>query len=159
MGVVPLTSYVVDGQTKWTLVSERTNVTLGGKSSFAQNRKRIGLEKNHKCNTCSFSTHVGSNLRIHMRRHNSEKIFKCDQCSYEGNQKAPLDMHVRSVHNDLWHRCEHCNYKASQKSNLKIHIQIKHEGMVYYTSPPPSSNLYRGPKDHSWKRVFSFISY
>ena len=81
MVVVPLTSYVVDGETKWVLASERKTVNTGGRSSFMSKRKGTehGREKSHKCNNCNFSTHVGTNLRIHMRRHNSEKLFKCEQ--------------------------------------------------------------------------------
>ena len=100
-----------------------------------QERVHKYAKKSHKCNNCSFSTSLGVNLRIHMRRHNSEKHFKCDQCSYEGNQKVILKMHceelVRSVHNDLWFRCQ--DSKQVKKSNLKTHIQIHHERMVYIT--------------------------
>ena len=124
MVVVPLTSCVVDGQTKWTLMSEMMTRNNRGMSHKA--------EKSHKCNICSYSTSLWHNLQTHMRRHISEKLFKCDQCSYAGNQRGILDIHVRSVHNDLWYKCEVCDFKASQKCNLKTHIQLKHEGMMYY---------------------------
>ena len=80
-----------------------TNVVTGHLKSqilnfdkHMQERVHNYAEKSHKCNNCSFSTSLGVNLRIHMRRHNSEKHFKCDQCSYEGNQKVILRMHVMS---------------------------------------------------------------
>ena len=98
MVVIPLTSCVVNGRTKWTLMSERKTGN-NGESKIGYNRenktvnngeKKYGnnRKKSHKCNNCSFSTFFGANLRLHMRRHNSEKLFKCDQCSYGGNQKV-----------------------------------------------------------------------
>ena len=65
---IPLTSYIVDGQTKWTLMSERKTVTKGGRSP--------------KCNYCDYIASHINNLATHMRRHNSEKLFKCDQCTH-----------------------------------------------------------------------------
>ena len=133
MVVVPLTSCVVNGQTKWRLMSERRSESGNRGGNFSQKAPSIHKEeKTHKCNNCSYSTSLEHNLRTHMRRHNSDKLLKCDQCSYAGNQKVILQIHVRNVHNDLWYRCDNCDYKASQKSNLKTHTQIKHEGMIYY---------------------------
>ena len=47
-----LTSYVVDGQTKWTVMSERKEGNNGEKS---QQR-----EKSHKCNNCSLTRDLSS---------------------------------------------------------------------------------------------------
>ena len=49
---IPLTSYVVDGQTKWTVMSERKEGNNGDKS---QQR-----EKSHKCNNCSLTRDLSS---------------------------------------------------------------------------------------------------
>ena len=137
MVVVPLTSFVLNGQTKWRLISERRSEKQVVSSSQTS-PSILKVEKSnkggklHKCNTCSFSTSFENNLKTHVRRHNPEKLFKCDQCSYEANQKGILQIHVRNVHYDLWYRCDKCEYKASQKSNLKRHTQIEHEGMMYF---------------------------
>ena len=66
MVVVPLTSYVVDGQTKWALASNRKPVNMGGKSSDFQR---------------------------HMITHTGEMLFKCNQCSKAYKHKQKLTKH------------------------------------------------------------------
>ena len=64
MVVVPLTSCVVDGQTRWRLMSERRSESGNRGGNFSQMAPSIHKEKSHKgekshkCKNCTFSTRV-----------------------------------------------------------------------------------------------------
>ena len=83
---------------------------------------------------CSFNRQPGRFVRWDSQM---EKDLKCEQCSFETGIYAYLKNHVKLVHNDLADKskliaCTHCEFQTLSGPSLKNHLQALHEKKTRY---------------------------
>jgi len=87
----------------------------------------VYANKRFRCELCSYSSPLSSNVKRHMRRHTGQKPYKCNQCSYSAVQKHHLTLHSFKHGGEKPFKCDKCSFTTSQKSVLKVHM-VRHEG-------------------------------
>lgn len=102
------------------------------------------MEKQLKCQYCSFVTEFKHHLEYHLRNHKGLKPFKCTKCNYSCVNKSMLNSHMKSHTNIYQFRCASCKYATKYSHSLKLHlINKKHVPAVVLN---PDGSL---PKDGS----------
>lgn len=102
------------------------------------------MEKQLKCQFCSFVTEFKHHLEYHLRNHKGLKPFKCTKCNYSCVNKSMLNSHMKSHTNIYQFRCASCKYATKYSHSLKLHlINKKHVPAVVLN---PDGSL---PKDGS----------
>lgn len=76
---------------------------------------------NKTCSLCQveFSSH--SNLKRHMKCHNSLKMFKCYVCSVNFRTEQELSSHAASHQVSLVHYCRDCGQAFMSETDLQLH--------------------------------------
>lgn len=111
---------------------------------WSHNKIHIKVEKQLKCQFCSFVTEFKHHLEYHLRNHKGLKPFKCTKCNYSCVNKSMLNSHMKSHTNIYQFRCASCKYATKYSHSLKLHlINKKHVPAVVLN---PDGSL---PKDGS----------
>ena len=85
------------------------------------------MEKELKCDICSFVTRHKASLYTHKKNvHTKSNIFECDQCNQRFSSKHGMESHENAVHNGQVLICKQCDYKTGYKGSLKGHIERMH---------------------------------
>ena len=91
-------------------------------SALTRHKKTHAGQKNHIWNQCGFACSVKSDLGKHMRIH-GEKSQKCDQCSCTTYVASNLKSHVKKHIPSKDYRCSVCDFATSYAQALQFHIE------------------------------------
>ncbi|KAG8239407.1 hypothetical protein J437_LFUL017989 [Ladona fulva] len=80
----------------------------------------------HNCRVCGFSSNVGFEYRIHMRRHDCPRPFKCDSCGFSAAEIKSLTEHYERHATDGILTCDSCGYVTKVDSNMRAHV-LRHQ--------------------------------
>ena len=71
-------------------------------------KKKKKKIKKWRCEQCSYSTDLKSNLTAHTRIHTGEKTVQCGQCGKRFTRKGNLKTHIKRHNGEKAHKCSHC---------------------------------------------------
>lgn len=76
---------------------------------------------NKTCSLCQVEFNSHSNLKRHMKCHNSLKMFKCYVCSVNFRTEQELSSHAASHQVSLVHYCRDCGQAFMSETDLQFH--------------------------------------
>ena len=97
------------------------------------NLKRHIKEHNscpQKCNQCGSISKTMKMLKLHITNVHSEKRLKCDQCEKRFPTIGRLNHHKKAVHVLKTFKCDQCKYRSKRNSDLNKHINVVHNLVV-----------------------------
>lgn len=87
-------------------------------------------QKRYKCNMCSYSSDLLSNLERHFWSHSGTRRFKCDICSRGFTTNQRLKSHMLTHTGQKPYMCKECLMPFRRKDQLKTHIMRRHRTVM-----------------------------
>ena len=108
---------------------EQCSYTTAVKSNLTRHKLCHNDNNPFSCPACNYKCKHKQSLKWHMIvKHGAEGALSCEHCSYSTAFKRDLTKH-KLVHSDVYpFICSFCDYKCRQKQSLKHHIVQKHAG-------------------------------
>ncbi|XP_074676335.1 uncharacterized protein LOC141921470 [Strix aluco] len=76
----------------------------------------------YQCVECEYTTHVLSNLELHVRTHTGEKPYSCSVCQKKFRTSSHLKRHRVTHFNTDRLKCRNCDYSTNKWLSLKQHL-------------------------------------
>lgn len=76
----------------------------------------------YKCNICSYSTDIKTNIKQHSFVHSGERPYKCEVCSRGFTQLHVLKSHMLIHTGEKPHTCNICKRSFRHASSLSVHM-------------------------------------